>query len=72
MVTLRNISAGEEITFSYLPASAEGSDSKRVRQEYTRMWYGFQCRCDICTLKVTAEHMHRRPKRIFSTCECYY
>lgn len=44
------IGKGEEIFISYLPASAEGSAPRSVRQEYTREWYGFQCTCTECTL----------------------
>ena len=53
MITMRDIKEGDEITFSYLPASAEGSDEREIRQAYTREWYGFQCTCEVCILNVS-------------------
>ena len=51
-MSVRFIPRGREITLCYLPASAEASDVKEVRQEYTREWYGFNCNCSTCTLEV--------------------
>ncbi len=52
LVAVDKIEAGEEITISYLPASAEGSDVKNVRQSYTLEWYGFKCQCGACLAQV--------------------
>lgn len=50
IIATSNIAAGEEITLSYLHAASEGSEGKKERQGYTRLWYGFQCRCGACSL----------------------
>jgi len=52
VVATADISAGEEITLNYLPASAEGSHERQTRLEYIRKWYGFHCTCSLCTLTV--------------------
>ena len=51
IIATSNIAAGEEITLCYLQASSEGSEGKRERQGYTRLWYGFQCKCRACCLE---------------------
>ncbi len=48
IVATSAISAGDEVTVSYLPAKDEGSDVRSVRQEYLLTWYGFRCLCRAC------------------------
>lgn len=50
LVAMRLIKKDEEICISYLPAAAEGSDVRDIRQGYIRKWYGFACKCEICIL----------------------
>lgn len=52
VVAIKPIGKGKEITVSYLPAGDFGSDVRDVRQAYLRQYYGFQCLCSTCTLKV--------------------
>ena len=42
--------SGQEIYISYLPAIAEGSQIRKIRQDYTEEWYGFRCQCFECLL----------------------
>ena len=52
LVATKRIKKGDEILISYLPANAEGSDVSEIRQGYTKEWYGFDCTCQVCNLKV--------------------
>ena len=52
LVATKRIKKGDEILISYLPANAEGSDVSEIRQKYTKEWYGFDCTCQVCNLKV--------------------
>ena len=52
LVAVKKIEAGDEVTISYMPASAEGSNVTSVRQDYTKTWYGFECQCTLCLNKV--------------------
>ena len=52
LVATKRIKKGDEILISYLPANAEGSDVSEIRQQYTKEWYGFECTCQVCNLKV--------------------
>lgn len=51
IIATSNIASGEEITLCYLQAASEGSEGKKERQGYTRLWYGFQCLCRACSLE---------------------
>ena len=53
LVATKRIKKGDEILISYLPANAQGSDVSEIRQQYTKEWYGFECTCQVCNLKVT-------------------
>lgn len=48
MVTLREVSAGEELTRCYLPGCDVSTLSWRQRQAMLKQAYGFDCRCDSC------------------------
>ena len=52
LVVIYVIEAGEEININYMPMEDEGTDTKEVRQEFLRRFYGFQCCCKACTLQV--------------------
>ncbi len=52
LVATKLIKEGEEIFISYLPAYAEGSAPRKVRQKYMTKWYGFACKCPECNEKV--------------------
>ena len=52
LVVIYVIEAGEEISINYMPMEDEGTDTKEVRQEFLRRFYGFQCCCKACTLQV--------------------
>ena len=41
IIATSNIASGEEITLCYLQAASEGSEGKKERQGYTRLWYIF-------------------------------
>jgi len=47
------IEAGEEVTINYMTPAEEGSDVRRVRQEYLERFYCFQCTCQACNLQGT-------------------
>ena len=68
IIATSNIATGEEITLSYLEASAAGSEGRNERQGYTRLWYGFQCRCKACSLEgqelVLDEAVRKRVREI--------
>ena len=68
VIATSNIATGEEITLSYLEASAAGSEGRNERQGYTRLWYGFQCRCKACSLEgqelVLDEAVRKRVREI--------
>jgi len=51
LVVIYVIEAGEEISINYMPMEDEGTDTKEVRQEFLRRFYGFQCCCKACTLQ---------------------
>ena len=53
LVATKRIKKGDEILISYLPANDQGSDVSEIRQQYTKEWYGFECTCQVCNLKVT-------------------
>ena len=53
LVATKIIELGEEITLSYLSALVEGSDQQKTRMDYLLEWYGFQCNCQTCCLKVS-------------------
>ena len=57
LVVIYVIEAGEEININYLPMEDEGTDTKEVRQEFLRRFYGFQCCCKACTLQVCHSHI---------------
>lgn len=51
LVAVAPIEAGEEVCISYLPQAEEGSDVRKIRQNYLRSFYGFRCQCDTCTMR---------------------
>lgn len=51
LVVIYVIEAGDEICINYMSMDDEGCDSKEVRQEYLRRYYGFMCCCQACTLQ---------------------
>ena len=53
LVVIYVIEAGEEISINYMPMEDEGTDTKEVRQEFLRRFYGFMCCCQACTLQVS-------------------
>lgn len=52
LVVMYVIEAGDEICINYMSMEDEGCDTKEVRQEYLRRYYGFMCCCQACTLQV--------------------
>lgn len=51
LVATAAIAAGEEVFISYLPQCEEGSDVRKVRQNYLKTYYGFRCTCAVCAMK---------------------
>jgi len=51
LVAVAPIEAGEEVCISYLPQAEEGSDVRKIRQNYLKSFYGFRCQCSICTMR---------------------
>nr|ACO15629.1 SET domain-containing protein 5 [Caligus clemensi] len=68
LVATEDIASGEEITLSYLPSLTEGTAPRRMRQEYLRLWYQFDCLCKICCMDNTKivrnDRLRRRVKRL--------
>ena len=52
LVVIYVIEAGDEICINYMSMDEEGCDTKEVRQEFLRRFYGFMCCCKACTLQV--------------------
>ena len=52
LVVIYVIEAGDEICINYMSMEDEGCDTKEVRQEFLRRFYGFMCCCQACTLQV--------------------
>ena len=53
LVATAAITVGEEVFISYLPQCQEGSDVRKVRQNYLKTYYGFRCTCAVCAMKVS-------------------
>ena len=58
---------GQEIFISYLPASAEGSQIRKIRQDYTQEWYGFRCQCFECLLPGKATKNFTKKRTLISS-----
>ena len=49
LIAVKQIKEGTEVTISYLPANREGSDIRKIRHDYLKEKYGFNCICSACS-----------------------